>query len=81
MMQAISMMGAALILAGYFGLQRGFFTRTDRWFNILNFVGSALLAWVAIVDRRVGFIVLETVWAALSIPGMIRSTPRTDPAA
>jgi hypothetical protein len=73
MMQVISTLGAALILAGYFGLQRDFFTREDRWFNVLNFLGSALLAWVAIVDRRIGFIILETVWALLSVPGMIRT--------
>ena len=70
--QVISTIGAFLILLGYFGLQRGFFAREDRMFNIVNFVGSALLAWVAIVDRRVGFIILETVWALLSIPGMLR---------
>lgn len=76
MMQVVSLLGAALILAGYFGLQRGFFHRDDRWFNILNFAGSALLAWVAIVDRRVGFIILETVWALLSVPGMIKRPAR-----
>lgn len=70
--QIISLIGAAMILAGYVGLQLGWFDRKNRFFNILNFVGSALLAWVAIVDWRVGFIVLETAWAVLSIPGMVR---------
>lgn len=70
--QSISLVGAALILAGYLALQRGWLGRDDRSFNILNFVGSALLAWVAIVDWRVGFIVLETAWAVLSLPGMLR---------
>lgn len=73
--QFISLVGAALILAGYIGLQLGRFTRHDRLFNFLNFAGSALLTWVAVVDWRVGFIVLETVWALLSIPGMFRRRP------
>ena len=70
--QAISLIGAAMILAGYIGLQFGHFNREDRFFNALNFFGSALLTWVALVDWRVGFIVLETAWALLSIPGMFR---------
>jgi hypothetical protein len=70
--QLISLAGALLILIGYVGLQLGWMGRENRMFNVLNFVGSSLLAWVAIVDWRVGFIVLETAWALLSIPGMFR---------
>jgi uncharacterized membrane protein len=71
--QAISMVGALLILVAYAGLQTGRMDRRDLWYNILNLVGSALLAWVAIVDRRAGFIVLETAWALLSIQPLVAS--------
>ncbi len=70
--QSISLVGAAMILAGYIGLQLGRFTREDRLFNALNFFGSALLTWIAVFDWRLGFIVLEAAWALLSIPGMFR---------
>ena len=70
--QALSLVGAAMILVAYAALQRGAMSREDRWFNLLNFAGSALLAWVAIVDRRVGFIVLETAWALLSLPALVK---------
>ncbi len=70
--QTISLLGASLILAAYIGLQFGRMNRDDRVFNILNFVGSALLAWVAVVDWRLGFILLEGAWALLSVPGMFR---------
>ncbi len=70
--QSLSLLGAALILAGYIGLQLGRFTRHDRLFNALNFVGSAVLTWVAVIDWRVGFIILEAAWALLSVPGMVR---------
>lgn len=70
--QFISLIGAVLILAAYIGLQLGHFTRHDRLFNALNFVGSALLTWVAVIDWRAGFIILEAAWALLSIPGMVR---------
>ena len=70
--QSLSLVGAALILAGYIGLQLGRFSREDRLFNALNFIGSALLTWVAVNDWRVGFIILEAAWALLSVPGMFR---------
>ena len=70
--QSMSIVGAALILGAYIALQRGITGPDDRWYNAANFIGSALLAWVAIVDRRIGFIVLESAWALFSIPGMFR---------
>jgi hypothetical protein len=68
----MSIVGAALILGAYIALQRGITGPDDRWYNAANFIGSALLAWVAIVDRRIGFIVLESAWALFSMPGMFR---------
>lgn len=73
--QIISLVGALMILSAYVALQKGRLGREHRSFNVLNFVGSALLAWVAVMDWRVGFILLETAWALLSIPGMLRRSP------
>ena len=70
--QLIAGAGAVLVLAGYFALQRGWLGREDRVYNALNFFGAALLTWVAVQDRRWGFIVLEGAWALLSVPGMLR---------
>ena len=70
--QVVSVTGAVMILLGYAALQRGTLGRDDRLFNLLNFVGSSLLAWVAIVDRRWGFILLEVIWARLSQPPLLR---------
>lgn len=69
--QVISVIGAVMILIAYAGNQRGWMGREDRVYNVLNFVGSGLLAWVAVADRRAGFIFLEGAWALLSIPGML----------
>jgi uncharacterized membrane protein len=70
--QVVSVAGAVMVLVGYAALQRGALSREDRLFNLLNFVGSALLAWIAIVDRRWGFILLEVIWALLSLPPLLR---------
>ena len=42
--QIVSVSGAVLVLVGYMGLQRGWMRREDHSFNLLNLVGSALLA-------------------------------------
>jgi hypothetical protein len=75
--QTLSILGAAMVLFAYVANQRGRLTREDRWYNVLNFVGSALLTVVAVVDRRIGFILLEGLWAIFSIPPLLarRSRP------
>jgi hypothetical protein len=71
--QVISMIGALLILVAYAGSQAGRIDRRSTSYNALNLVGSALLAWVAIVNRQAGFIVLESLWALLSIQPLLAS--------
>ena len=70
--QIISLVGAIMILVAYASNQRGWLAKDRPAYNLLNLVGSGLLAWVAIVDRRVGFIFLETAWALLSIPPLLK---------
>jgi hypothetical protein len=77
--QLSSVVGAALVLGAYLALQRGWLTSADRLYNALNLIGAALLTWVAIADRRVGFILLEGVWALLSLPGTVRRIERPSP--
>jgi hypothetical protein len=52
--QLVSLVGSVLVLATYLALQRGWLGPGQRRYYALNFVGAALLAWVAIVDRRWG---------------------------
>jgi hypothetical protein len=66
--QSLSLIGALLILVAYGANQRGTLDRRHVSYNLLNLFGSACLAWVAIADRRAGFIILECAWALLSIP-------------
>ena len=75
--QIISVVGAFLILAAYAALQAGILRYTSRRFCLMNAIGSGLLTWVAIVDRRIGFILLEGAWALLSLAPLLRR-PRTD---
>ncbi len=72
--QMISVAGALMVLFAFAANQRGVMDRTHRTYNLLNFVGSALLTWVAVVDRRVGFIFLEGLWALLSLPPLLTAS-------
>jgi hypothetical protein len=74
--QLVSLIGAVLILAAYLALQRDWLPRESRLYNAMNFVGSGLLTYVAIKDRRMGFIILEAAWALLSVPGMLKRRPQ-----
>lgn len=71
--QLISVVGAGLILGAYVANQRGWSGPGHLGYNAANFVGSVLLAWVAVVDRRLGFILLEAVWALVTIPPLLQA--------
>jgi hypothetical protein len=70
--QLVSLAGAVMVLAAYLALQRGWLRREDRAYNALNLFGSLLLTYVAVVDRRLGFIVLEGAWALLSLWPLVK---------
>ena len=70
--QLLSLAGAALVLIAFIALQLGRMEREDVAFNLLNLAGSVLLAWVAIADHRLGFIMLEVAWAFFSLLPLIR---------
>ena len=72
--QTISLIGAACLLIAYVASQAGRMRTTSAMYNLLNFVGSGFLAWVAIHDRRWGFIILEVVWALVSIPPLVKAS-------
>lgn len=73
--QILSLAGALLILAAYVANQREWLSPRDAAYSLMNLVGSLLLLWVAVVDARWGFILLEATWAAVSIPPLLRRTP------
>lgn len=73
--QLMSVTGAVLVLVAFGCLQTGKLDRHDRWFNLLNFVGSMMLGAVAVHDRRWGFIGLEFIWAAFSVPPLFHRKP------
>jgi hypothetical protein len=66
MSQVIQIIGALVILAAFAANQLGELTTDSRLYLLLNLVGSAVLAVLAVVEGQIGFVLLESVWAVVS---------------
>lgn len=72
MEQIISVAGAVLILAAYTGNQFGLIDRTHPAYSWMNLIGSLVLTVIAFRTQQWGFVLLEGVWAAVSVPPLLR---------
>jgi hypothetical protein len=70
--QLFSFAGAMLILVAYIGHQLGWMNSRRAAYNVLNTVGSAILAWIAFHPFQLGFVVLEATWAVISVWALVR---------
>ncbi len=76
--QAVSLVGAGMILAAFAAQQAGKLGREDLVYLLLNLVGSVILTYFAWQARNAGLTVLEGVWAVISLISLLkrRSSPR-----
>ena len=70
--QIASFAGALLILVAYTGQQMNWMNARKPAYNILNAVGSAILACIAFRPFQIGFVVLEVSWALISLYALFR---------
>lgn len=68
--QVIQIFGALLILVAFAGAQADRLAPHSRLYLVLNLVGSIVLAVLAAIDRQLGFLLLEAVWAVVSLWGL-----------
>lgn len=68
----LQFVGAFTILTPFVLLQRRRTTTTSRLYLSLNLVGSALLAWLALLESQWGFVLLEGVWGVAAAVGLVR---------
>lgn len=71
--QAIAIVGALIILVAYGANQAGWLDRTRPLYSVLNLVGSVILTVIAFRSAQWGFVLLEGVWALISVPPLLRS--------
>ena len=82
MLQIVSVLGALAILLAYAANQFRLVGPMNLSYTLLNFVGSLVLAVIAVIEVQWGFILLEVVWALVSLWGIIiilrgSASPRT----
>jgi hypothetical protein len=70
MLQMISVVGALAILGAYAASQFGLVGTSKLSYQVANFLGSAVLTVVAVIDWQLGFILLEGAWALMSLWGI-----------
>lgn len=71
--QAISLVSACVVLFAFFRQQQGAWQATDVAYLACNFAGTAVLTVVAWIGSQWGFVLVEAVWAAVSLRGLLRS--------
>jgi hypothetical protein len=62
--------GSAVALAAFIATQTGWITSTSAPYLAMNMIGSAGLVTSAIAESQWGFVILESVWAAVSAFGL-----------
>lgn len=73
LIQVIQIFGALLILAAFVLSQMRRLEPSSVAYLLLNFVGSFILAVLAARSRLWGFLLLEGVWALVSLWGTVKS--------
>lgn len=80
--QMLQILGAVMILAAFIAAQVRALNPQSVAYLLLNFLGSAVLAVLALRERQWGFLLLEGSWAAVSLGSLVaqmRSGSRTGP--
>ncbi len=73
----IGVIGAALILIGFVGNEWGKLKAESFGYDLLNLVGSAILIWYGLQLSAWPFVVLNSVWALVSLRDVLAGRGKT----
>lgn len=74
--QSVQIAGSVLILSAFVATQLGRLAQDSWLYLALNAVGSATLAVLALLGQQWGFLLLEGVWAVVSVLGLVAKLRR-----
>ena len=66
-MQFVSILGALAILTAFAANQFGWIKPSQLSYAVANFAGAGILTVVAVMDRQVGFVVMQGAWTLISL--------------
>ena len=69
--QLLSFAGALLILIGYVGHQMKWLDARRPFYNVVNVLGAAILAYIALRPLQVGFAIMEVTWTVTSVVALV----------
>jgi hypothetical protein len=78
--QAVQIIGAVLILAGFALSQMNRLDPRSYRYLLLNLAGGAILAILAWQGQRWGFVLLEGTWTLIALGGMVMRLQGKEPA-
>lgn len=69
---AIQVIGSLIVLVPFVLVQLRKLTPTHPAYLVANVIGSGVLAVEAVLGQQWGFLLLEGVWAVVSLVGLVR---------
>ncbi|WP_410788157.1 CBU_0592 family membrane protein [Kribbella sp. C-35] len=74
----VEIVGALTILVAFAAAQTGKLHQRTITYQLLNLLGSGVLATIAAVHQSWGFLLLEGSWAVISLLGLLNLLRRED---
>ena len=71
----VQILGSLCVLVPFVLVQLGRLSSASRWHGWLNLIGSSILAAEAVLGRDWGFLLLEGVWALVSLRSVCKARP------
>ncbi len=66
-------LGMCCILVGFFLVQSHRLSQDSLKYDLLNFMGSALLIWYGVTGKAWPFVILNSIWALYSLKDIVFS--------
>jgi len=71
-LQIVQIVGAILVLAAFVAAQLRLLHQESLAYLLLNAVGAAILAVLALEEQQWGFLLLEGAWTLVSLRGVVQ---------